>query len=183
VKTLLFVMNPRRITRCIQSIHTLPVDKAWMTGLTEAELPINGFISNTDYDRYSIVSDDGLVTQEAYAHILAAHDTHPEACVTGWCKISDRDPRSNIVSAPLGYPPSLDAYQLMSVEQVNAQPPVFETWFAGYCLTTMSRQLWLDHPHPGSMAMNDYYQSRSLTAAGVPILCARDGYIEHIKAA
>lgn len=181
MRTLLLVMNPRNLTRCIDSIRALDVEQYWMTGLTEAQLPINQVIAETDYDRYSIVSDDAIVSQEAYAAILAAHDAYDWCCVTGWCKMTAASPLTNITTAPLGYPPDADAYQLMPADWMPIQPPIFETWFAGYCLTTMSRQLWLEHPHPQSMAMNDYYQSRSLTAAGIPILCARDGYIEHVK--
>lgn len=175
-------MNPRHIAECIRSLEALPVDQAWLTGYTEAELPINVVVASTDYDRYSLVSDDVIVSPGALDAVLGASDANPDAVVTGYSRLAADDERVNLVSAPLGgREPGVEAYSLMTQADVDAMPPVFETWFAGYALTTASRDAWLESPHPGRGNANDFYQSHSFMDSGRRILAARDGKIGHVK--
>lgn len=176
------VMNPRHIPECIRSIGSLMVDQAWLSFYPENELPINDVVASTSYDRYTLVSDDTVVPQTALDAVLEAHDEYPDAVVTGYSRLAEDDERVNLVSEPLrSREPGVDAYSLMTQEMVDAMPPVFETWFAGYSLTTASRDAWLECPHPGRGNANDFYQSQLFVDSGRRILAARDGKIEHVK--
>jgi len=170
-------MNPRKILECTDSLEVLPVDQAWLTGYTEADLPVNHIVRHTDYDRYSIISDDAIVTPEALAAVLAAHDAHPDAVVTGYSRLAQDDERVNLTAEPM----IGSEIRLMSRDQVRQQPPVFPTYFAGYAFTTATRQVWLNCPFPARGNANDAAQTQLFGRAGLEILAVRDGEVQHVK--
>lgn len=174
-------MNPRRIAECVASIEALPVDQAWLSGYSERDLPINQVVERTNYDRYMIISDDGIVPQSALRAVLSAHDAHPEDVATGYSNLGENDARVNLVSEPLREPLSKEAYSLMTAGYVATRPPVFRSWFAGYALTVMPRRTWLECPHPGRENANDYYHCLDLHGRGHRIWAAREGRVTHAK--
>ena len=174
-------MNPREIPECVASLEALPVDQAWLTGYTEAQLPINHVIEQTRYDRYSIISDDAVATPEAFAAVLAAHDQHPDAVVTGYSPLARDDPRVNLIDLPLEGEVGRSHIGLLALDDVRQRGVVFPTTFAGYAFTTATREVWLRCPHPQLGNANDFHQSQQFARAGIPILAARDGMVDHVK--
>jgi len=188
VNTLLMIMNPRAIPECIDAFRLLRgIDKAWMSYYTEAELVpvIADLIANTDYHRYLLCSDDTIPTQTALDAILTLHDKHPEAVTTGWVNIDSECGLSTINPAPLaGTRPSRSAYSFLPIEDVP--PGQIRTYFHGYALTCMSRELWQRYPYnvfnplDGGCA-SDYHQCLQLQAADIPIYTNPDCRFEHVK--
>lgn len=197
------VMNPRAIDECLRSISGLEVDKAWLIGYTEAELveAVPEVIARTQYDRYVMVSDDVVVTPGALAAVVEAAgagyleqfgDGRPprpvDPVVTGWTNLdmTDRGLRmTSVTSAPFtAYESTADQYKWTPMSDVVTGPPLRETWFAGMCLTSMSREQWLRFPfgtYHGQGFSSDFDLSWRLQQAGVPVYAVRDAGVFHVK--
>jgi hypothetical protein len=187
---LLMIMNPRQIEECVRSIAALDVDKAWLTGYREYELipVIWNLVAETDYDRYIIVSDDVVVTPPALRAVQRAADDHAYAVVTGWCNLDMTDrglAHSNVVRTPFTeYASTLEQYDWVPTREILDGDPVRLTWFAGLCLTCMTRDQWQTFPFDlfGSRGCcSDFELSWRLQHAGVPVLAVRDGGAFHVK--
>lgn len=64
--------------------------------------------------------------------------------------------------------------------------PAVPTHFVGMALTGMSRDMWRRFPldgwqHRGVMWATDHHLSQRLADAGIPMVAARDGFIDHVK--
>lgn len=186
------VMNARRIPECIESFEALPHDLAWMTGYTDAELgPVHqGIVESTDYDAYLVVSDDCVVTGAAVDAVLELlEQDHPAA--TGWCKLHQTSPYANLCRAPLkGSEPKPAAYPFYRARDVQAhESEIVPTHFMGFALTGMPREMWQRYPYGAYTARratgysSDFHLCVRLRDDGVPMVAARDGYVEHLKTA
>lgn len=188
MKPLLFVTNPRRIPAAIEAFRALPIDVAFVSGYTQSQAvgPIAELIESTDYDVYLACADDCVVDPSAVDAVLALLDEYPVA--TGWCRLDRTHDFANITTEPLrGDRPVEDAYSWWRADDVFAYPSVaVPTFFTGMCLTAMSRDLWLRYPYrvygeSGPGYSSDFRLSVRLRDDGVPIVAAREGYVEHLK--
>jgi GT2 family glycosyltransferase len=190
VRPLLLVLNPRDIRECVESISRLPVDKAWLRSYTEAELAevLPEFVRTApaEYDYFLCVSDDCVVQPAALAAVLELAERHE--VVTGYTRLDATSPFVNITKRDLaGDTPVAGAYDFYTYADVAAAdgPEVF-TGFVGFALTGMSRELWERFPFrpfgggPTACA-SDFSLSIRLRDAGVPMVAATGGYVEHVK--
>lgn len=191
MRALLFVMNPRRIPECLDAIEALDVDRCWLTGMTEKHLGphLNEIVAETSYDVYLIVSDDCVPTQDALDAVLGLLEAgHPVA--TGFCNLDEGEYAHvvNITRKPLGGDmPRPDVYVTYTLDEVMTHPtdPV-PTWFAGFALTGMSRELWQRYPfkvlHEATGgSCSDFALSWRLQRDGVPIVAPKAGFVRHVK--
>jgi hypothetical protein len=188
-RCLLMVMNPRLIDECVRSISALEVDKAWLIGYTEAQLEeaVPALVSDTDYDRYVIVSDDVVVTPRALEVVVEQGDGRPDV-VTGWTNLDTTDEglrMTSVTSAPFtAYESTAEQYRWTPMREVVRGAAVRRTWFAGMCLTSMSRDSWLRFPFGtfnGGGFSSDFDLSWRLQQAGVPVWALRDAGVFHVK--
>lgn len=190
MRALLCVMNARRIPECLESYEALDIDVVYMTGFTVAELVDvhREIVEVTDFDVYLNVSDDCVVTPEALEAVLAPLEEGAPAA-TGWCRLHEESPWANVCHSPLiGKRPIRRAYPFYGANEVRAWPdPLLPTHFMGMSLTGLTRDLWLDFPY-GCFFLrgprgnsSDFHLSMRLRDAGVPMVAARDGYVEHMK--
>lgn len=189
--TLLMVMNPRSLLECVTTIGALKgVDRAWLRGYTEHELEVvvTDLVAETDYDRYTIICDDSVVTQHALDLTLDLHDAgHP--VTTAYCNLDLGENQGvvNLTRSPLiGDRPTVDSYDLYTLATVQGwHEPVVPTWFSGMSFTTMSRELWLRYPfrtfggEPGFGS--DFALCKRLQDDKIPIVAARDALTVHVK--
>lgn len=209
MRPLLVVMNPRNIEECVSSYRRLPLDKAWMTGYSEPDLPIAQLVEDTDYTHYLVVSDDAVVPVGALAPILEAlDDGHP--VVTGYSNLDATDMRVNLTKSPFKIRDvSLHQdYDFWHLSEVIAYPfDLVPTFFAGMCMTGMSRDLWREFPfkcvkpHPDArerererrlkegdglgartpMLPSDWYLCVRLDNVGIPIVACQQSFVWHVK--
>lgn len=186
-RPLLLVLNPRAIPECIASFAALTVEKAYLTGYTERQLVpvIADIVSATNHTHYVAISDDTIVTQRAVDAVYDQLPAHP--VTTGWCNLDDTDPRCSVVGRELqGDQPNAASYDFLHWSKVALNPePVMRTWFAGMCLTGMSKEMWQRFPFQvlGSEQgwASDYSLCTRLQAENVPITAVRDAGVLHVR--
>jgi hypothetical protein len=186
VRSCLIVLHPRNIARAVESIDALPVDKVWFRAFTEPQLvePLNRFIRETDYDAYAVVADDVIASRRAWDLVAEMLESSPGA--TGYCRLAQESPWVNVVRAPLRMPnghfPVLDDYDFYHRDEVQRFPdPLFVTWFGGWALTALRRELWLEFPFRVNASSGGQSDFETFFRLGQPILCHRDTEIEHLK--
>lgn len=176
----------------MQSLKELEGPKVWLKYFTEWQLKsvIASVVRSSAYERYTVISDDCIVTQRAYDSVLQLHeDTEPGAVITGFCNL---DVNSNLVNLTK-YPfvgssePTKESYIWYSQEEIDNWPdtePV-TTYFAGMSLTCMSRNMWRKFPWdcfgPPLGWAADYHLALRLRDAGVSIFAPKDGFVYHTK--
>lgn len=186
---LLIIFNPRAIPDCMDAFAALDVPRAYLTGYTERGLiePFARVVAETDYSHYLTIADDGVVRQSALDAVLALLASHPVA--TGWSNLDATEARVNLTRSPLTMPaPHPNAYDMYHWQEVMGYPsPVVPTYFAGMCLTGMSRDMWLRYPFDvygdeyESGHGSDYRLCLQLQQDDIPIVAAREGYVYHVK--
>ena len=183
--TALLVLNPRDIPECMAAIRALDVPKCFVSYVPEivAAARINSVIATGDYDRYVLLSDDTVPTQDALDAVLATHDEgHP--AVTGYCNLDQVLPFVNLCwNRLVPPPPTADDYHMLTRREVEDAAPLAPTTFAGLSLTLMAREMWQRFPlrvteYGGQM---DYVLSWELQQACVPIVAPTAGFIHHVK--
>lgn len=189
MKPLLIVTNPRAIPDCMQAFAALTVDVAYLRAmpLKHACDAANRVIDqHPEYTHALICADDCIVTQfavDAVTDALAAG--HP--AVTGWCRLDRTHTLANLTSEPLrGGAPTVESYTFTPVGDILDGPELAITHFMGMSLTGMSRDMWQRFPlgcYGTERAgwSSDFHLSARLRDAGVPMLAARDGYVDHVK--
>lgn len=187
MSTAVMVLNPRDIPYCMTALRSLGYPTCWASYMPEPEAAqhVNNQIALTNYDRYTIISDDAEPTREALDLVLGLHDEYPEHCVTGYCNFDKVLPYVNLCWNKLKPPPpQMDSYRFMKRVEVEALPAkTVQTSFTGLSFTTMTRDLWLQFPlhctsYGGQM---DYQLSYELQTAKVPVIAHRDAFILHHK--
>lgn len=193
MKAAVFIMNARAIPEALASYRALDADLIWATGYTVAQLADGVHreaVESTDYDAIINVSDDCVVTQAALDAVMALlDDDHPAA--TGWCRMAVGAEHVNLCDQPL----SADVpwgkpfpYHLMFREAVRSYPDeIVPTHFMGMSLTGMTREMWQRFPYgcftdrrPHGQS-SDFHLSMRLRDAGVPMVAARSGEVQHLK--
>jgi acetyltransferase-like isoleucine patch superfamily enzyme/glycosyltransferase involved in cell wall biosynthesis len=184
----LLILQPREIPEAMQSLKSLPIDKVWFRGFTESQLApkLNRFISETHYRNYLLCADDVIVTREAFDCVIRLLAARPAA--TGYCRLAAGTPQVNITRAPVrcanGSCATWDDYDFFDYDDVQQFPHEFVSWFGGWALTGMRRDLWLQYPfevNPSLGSQSDYQTARRMGADGRGFYCHRDAYITHLK--
>lgn len=181
-RSLLIVLNPRRIWPCLDSIQALNVDRLWLRNMAEQtiEAEWESVSARLDgYDRAFIISDDSIVSQHALDAVNSLlNDGHPVA--TGYCNLSENDLRVNLCPAP--YP---DTHVWRTLGEVQAWPTAaVPTSFAGFSLTGMSTAMWERYPYrtvPGGVGGADFRLCQRLHDDAVPIVAHRAAFTWHVK--
>jgi hypothetical protein len=186
---LLAVMNPRQIPECIASLEALPIRRAWLQRYTEWQLQdvIASIVEDefVEFTHLGIVSDDVVVSPEALAAVLDLARSREVA--TGYCRLDETHPLVNVTKRPVTEPePSREAYHFYSYDEAQMQAREFRTGFVGFAVTFMPREAWRRFPFrvygdEGRSYASDYSLSWRLGNASVPMWCARDGYVRHVK--
>jgi hypothetical protein len=185
---LLIVMNPRRIPECMEAINDLPISKLWLERYTEHEISsiLPDLIDECDYDPIGILSDDGIPSRESLALVLQ-HYTEGEV-ITGYCNLDETSDRVNLSTESLVIKSeaTMDSYTMPSRDYIESHPDErIRSWFAGHCLTFMSRELWQKYPFialgGGRGMQSDYYMCCRLQEDDVPIYAARGAFVHHVK--
>jgi hypothetical protein len=189
MRALVCVMNARDIPACMDSYRALRTDVAYMTGFTVRELvDVHAdIVRRTDYDVYLNVSDDCIVSQSAVDAVVDLLRDNPAA--TGWCRLRKGHSFVNLSKEPLSAsPPRKEDYHFYSFGQVrDYREPVVPTYFMGMSLTGLHRDLWQRFPYGCYTTVHerghqsDAHLSIRLHEAGVPMVAARAGYVEHVK--
>lgn len=198
MSNVLMVMQGREIPECMESIMALKIPKVVFRGYTEMNLSIEipKFINDTNYENYLIVSDDTICNQDALTNV--EYELNYHEVVTGWCRLSPTDQKVTLCSAPLKTPKvSVGSYSFMLRDQVIAQTKVFRTYFMGWALSGMTRELWLKVPFYPIMPRrllrvkggtkivvggwgSDYYASWRLQQLGQEIVAVPQSEIIHL---
>ena len=184
IRSLLLVFNPRQIGECVDSIERLPIDQAWLTGYTEPELEdvISNIVETTDYTHYIAASDDGVIPEFALDAVVGFLDDHP--VVTGYSNLDATDMRVNLTRSPFQnvLESTMEDYDLYHLADVLGWPDdLVPTCFAGFALTGMSRDMWLEYPYQSRGVPSDYNLCRRLQADGVPIVAPKQAFMWHVK--
>lgn len=200
----LMVMHAREIEESMRCLRALPIDQAWFTGYTEAQLqePINRFVEESAYENYIIVSDDILADAATFRIVEDGLERHE--VFTGWSNIRPGLDRASARRTPIigsqmffqvtHYLPPL--HRLLTearirtfptMEQVRALGGEFRTKTICNCFTGMRRALWLRFPF---MVAKSVYSSRGfgsdimlyerLKRAGISVWCDSRAFFYHL---
>lgn len=189
--TLVLVTNPRAIPECMEAFAALRTHVAYVRGMADpaAMAACNEVIdAAAEFTNVLVCADDCIVTQAAVDAVVELLDGgHPVA--TGYCNLDRAHPLVNLSTTPLvDDAPSQGAYTFPSLAQVAGWPlRDYPTYFVGMSLTGMSRDMWRRFPlgcytnRAGAGWSSDYHLSLRLNRAGVPMVAARDGWVDHVK--
>ncbi len=187
----LVILHAREVKPAHRAFHELPIAKIWLSGYTEQELAggvFNYAIEESNFDRYLVCADDILVRPQALEAVIKALDEGCEVA-TGYSQRSHTDMTVNVTSGPLADSwPTVEAYNFRQLQEVVSWPePLVPTWFAGFSLTGMDREMWrrfgfgcfVDPGTEGPGYASDFFLSRALQKARVPISAVREAFCYH----
>ena len=125
-----------------------------------------------------------MPTQHSLDLLLGAFE--PSAVYTGYCNLDDASELVNLTDSPL---PVLDSptyadYGFATRQSVTGGTGLFRSYFAGFSLTFMSRDMWLKYgfdPKGDPGFQSDYRLSLKLQADGVPVWAPVGAYMRHLK--
>lgn len=186
---LLIVLNPRKMQDCIDAIEALDIDQVWFRYYSERQLEtvIPDWLEQhaQEYTHIGVISDDAKPTQHALDLVLDAY--RHDAVYTGYCQVTDSDPRLNLSSRPLTSAiPQVAAYTFVTYDEMENHPePLYHSYFAGHTLTFMSRDLWRKYPWgcygSGNGWASDYHLAWRLQTDGIPVWAVKGAWVEHVK--
>lgn len=199
MRTLLLIMNPRDIPECIDALKALKIDKVWLRAHLQKWLEpvIDKIVNETNYDNYSIISDDAVPTQDALDAVLELAREHEVS--SGLCPMSPKSNRFNVSIRRLrASSPSYFSCDYIHAWELARCSEVFPVFFSGFIFTTMRRELWQKFPFrvypenhlrrgltingkPPNGWASDYNLSYRLQSAGVPIYCTKKGLVPHLN--
>jgi hypothetical protein len=180
------VMSPRNIEDCVNAISALEIDKVWLKHWTERELVdrIPEVVAESDADVIGLVSDDVIPPQSALDLLL--ENFEPSGVYTGYCNLDDASELVNLTASPLKdlENPSYESYGFVTREEVEAGRGLFRSYFAGFSMTFMSRELWVKYgfdPKGDPGYQSDYRLSLKLQADEVPVWAPVGAFMPHLK--
>ena len=188
MKPLLMIMNPRKIPVCMDALEALDIDKVWMKHYTERELikVIAEIVESTDHDVIGLLSDDTIPPQSSLDLILDAFE--PTSVYTGYCNMEENTPEVNLSDKPLIIKDraTVDCYSFPMRTEVDAHEGLYPSYFTGFAMTFMSREMWLKYPFdcigdPGYQS--DYSLSCRLQNDSVNIWAVPGAFMPHLKLA
>lgn len=190
MKPVLAVLHPRRIPSVIEALLEVDIPKAWISCYTEYQIQHEAWpvlmreVKAKGYTHMLVVSDDAVVSQKAVDAVLGLLEIgHPVA--SGYSNLDNERDLVNLTHDRLPEQPGVDAYRMLTADEVALEPEVFQTSFSGMCLTGMSVELWERYPfrvYGGSPGYcSDHHLCYRLQEAGIPIVVHRDAFIHHLK--
>lgn len=191
MKPLLIIMNPRRIPEAMLSIGALDIDKAWLSCFWEKDLEpvIDDIVDNTDYTHFLLLADDTIPEQPALDLVLGYLPNFP--VVTAYCNNDVTSPNVNITTRPFENRERSvwEDYHFYTREEADGYPDeIIPSYFAGACLTGMSKAFWRCYPfraitHDGEPRgySSDWSLSVRLQKANIPIVAPRGAFVKHLK--
>jgi hypothetical protein len=186
MKPLLMIMNPRKIPRCMEALEALDIDKVWMKHYTERELidVIAQIVESTDHDVIGLLSDDTIPPQSSLDLILDAFE--PSSVYTGYCNMDEGREEVNLSRQPLVIQENatLECYDFPTKAEVDNHKGLYPSWFTGFAMTFMSREMWLKYPFdcigtPGYQS--DYSLSCRLQNDEVNIWAVPGAFMPHLR--
>ena len=189
MKEVLLIMQPREIPEAISSFKALDISKVWFRAFTEEEAVerMNSYVERSDFDYYYIGCDDCVADQEALDSIRTWMDGDVPIA-TGWCLVSQEKDLVNLTRNPVVYSNGIYArvedYDFLSIGEIRGMPHVFDTYFAGFALTAIRRDIWMRYPlkvNEHTRQQTDVEFSNRVLGAGVPIMAVRNACVHHLK--
>lgn len=167
----------------------------WLTNFTELELEqvIPEVLASEEmknFTHFSVVSDDCVVSQDAFDAVSVFAELGDDAVYTGYVNCDVTSDFASITRRPFegNGSPNVESYDWMLLNDVRAhRSQLIRTHFAGFTFTTMSRSLWERFPwecfgrSETTGWASDYSLALRLRDAGVPIWAVKDGFIYHTK--
>lgn len=190
----LLIMQPRRIPECILAIGSLQIDKFWLGYMWERDLVpvIASIVEHAPYTHYLLLADDTTPTQQALDLVLEHMPNHP--VVTGYCNLDltvEGSQKVNLTDRPFTRLDDSYASDYSWITRVEVERHVGEmipTFFAGACLTGMSREMWqrypfgvVTRPDEDRGYASDWSLSTRLHKDGVPIVAPYGAFVLHVK--
>ena len=194
MKNLLIILKVRKLDYVLASYRNYNISRVFIAGYKESELEDMGIFSlvveqakEKGYTHISVVSDDGLINNKAFDKVIEMSNEY--LVTTAFCKIDRRSTLVNLAKSPLiqGVPASLGDYNLFDYNELESNIDI-QTYFTGMALTTMPVTLWQQFPFkcfrasysPNGYA-SDYFLSKRLQDASIPIFTHKDTEIIHEK--
>ena len=194
MKNLLVILKVRDLDYVLASYRNYNISRVFIAGYKETELEDLGIFSSVincakekGYTHISVISDDGLINNKAFDKVLEMAKKYPVS--TAFCKIDRRSTLVNLAKSPLiqTKPAALNDYNLFDYSEIKNDVDI-RTYFTGMALTTMSIDLWQQFPFKCFRASNspngyasDYFLSKRLQDANIPIFTHKDTEIIHEK--
>ena len=194
MKNLLLILKVRKIDHVLNSYKNYNISRVFIAGYKETELEDLGIFSSVvqqanekGYSHISVISDDALITNDAFDKVLELSKKYK--VVTGYCKLDKRTSIVNLAKSPLmqNQPYDIKDYNLFDYNELPNDIDI-RTYFTGMALTTMSIELWKQFPfrcYRASYSPNgyasDYFLSKRLQDAGIPIYTHKETEIVHEK--
>ena len=188
MRNILMVLKPREIDICVDSINALKIDKVWFEGFKETEVgeQVNEFVRITNYHNYIMVADDVIVEPKSLASVQELLTKHYAA--TAYCNCWEGSEWLNIAKSPLtlknGRYAEWADYNFFTPREVEQGPEVFKSWFGGWMLTGMRRDVWIKYPfrpNPVTNTAADFECSYRMNQDGLYFLCHKDSFNRHLK--
>ena len=194
MRNLLIILKVRELDYVLASYRNYNISRVFIAGYRESELEDLGIFSlvveqakQKDYTHISVVSDDGLINNKAFDKVIQMAKKYPVS--TAFCKIDRKSTLVNLAKSSLipTIPAVLDDYNLFDYSELKDDLDI-RTYFTGMALTTMSVDLWQQFPFKCFRASNspngyasDYFLSKRLQDANIPIFTHKDTEIIHEK--
>lgn len=193
MKNLLIILKVRALDHVIQSYRNYDMNRVFIAGYRETELEDMGIFSSVvqqakekGYTHISVISDDGLITNKAFDKVLELAKRF--TVTTAYCKIDKRSTVVNLAKSPLiqNQPNDINDYNLYEYNDLPNDD--IRTYFTGMALTTMPVELWQMFPFQCYRSVysengyaSDYFLSKRLQDAGIPIYTHKDAEVFHEK--
>lgn len=187
MNNLLIVFNHRIIPRCLSALTSLKYKKAWIQYYNETNAckRLNEIVMNTMFDNYILIADDVEPTQDTLDIVHSLSIQHN--LVTGYCKLAQDSDYANVCRSPVTQKNGVFAtwadYEFYHLDEIKQfQVSKFVSWFGGWCMTSIPRELLLEYPIKTiNECQSDYNFSYQIGRKGLHFVSHKDAYIEHIK--
>lgn len=197
MNNVIMIMNARNQSAFRDCMDKLNISKVWFKGFTEFELntEINKFIQETNFDNYYIVSDDLIISPEAFNLLQEKLKTYP--IVTGWGVWRQNFDWTTIHKQNKLYTynqgPSLPMFgkhfQTIKTYEIDTLPEEFETAFTGWFYTGIRRDIWLKYPYQtmatkptdSSASTDAHWSKRILKGGEYKQMCFKQARVLHLS--
>lgn len=211
MKALLAIMHPRRLSyfiKAVNKIDYIDVLLAKNFKMVDAQLHIQKYFLDNDYDVMIFTSDDVIIPYDAPLKILKDMREYKYEIITGWSRCRPTKPEANITLEPprliernIGRPVFYNQYNFIKVNEIQSLIKsgkyVIPVWFVGWSLTGMTKAVvekweprgwYFQHTEPyhyvyqgrkGCWASTDLWYSYDLWKKGLVKYCDLRVYIIH----
>ena len=194
----LMIMQPRRIDEAINSLkENIDIPKVWFRAYTEPQVMIlmNEYIKETNFSHYIVMSDDGVVSNQAADTILKYGEMTEYDVFTGWMNMHiERDGSFSYISTVSQgrlpeileneKGPSREEYPAwLPMKWVENQVGVIRTRMANFAMSIAHREIFLKYPlmtWPNGRD-SDHLRSFQLQEDGLKVWTHPDAFIKHLR--